>query len=61
MKLAALFLVAMISASTVVAARAPKPTPRVLTKVVVLPVARSDDFQFRKTKLFHLSVTPPKP
>lgn len=60
MKFAALFLVAMISASTALAARAPKPTPRVLTKVDVLPVALSDDFQFRKTKLFHLTVNPPK-
>ena len=60
MKFAALFLVAMISASTVVAARAPQPPSRVLTKVDVLPVALSDDFQFRKTKLFHLTVTPPK-
>lgn len=60
MKFAALFLVAAVSASTVLAARAPKPTPTVLTKVDVLPVALSDDFQFRKTKLFHLTVVPPK-
>lgn len=60
MKFAVLFLVAMISAGTVLAARPPKPTPRVLTKVDALPVALSDDFQFRKTKLFHLTVTPPK-
>jgi hypothetical protein len=60
MKFSALFLAAMISAGAVLAARAPKPTPKVLTKVDVLPVELSDDFQFRKTKLFHLSVTPPK-
>jgi hypothetical protein len=60
MKFAALFLLAAISTSTVLAARAPKPTARVLTKVDVLPVALSDDFQFRKTKLFLLSETPPK-
>jgi len=33
---------------------------KVLTNVNPLPVALSDDFQFRKTKLFHLTVTPPK-
>src|SRR6476469_9552963 len=33
---------------------------KVLTKVDPLPVALSDDFQFRKTKLFYLSETPPK-
>lgn len=60
MKFAALFLLAIISTSTALAARAPKPTPRVLTKVDALPVALSDDFQFRKTKLFLLTVTPPK-
>ena len=57
-KVATLFLLATIS--TVLGASAPQPTPRVLTKVDPLPMALSDDFQFRKTKLFHLSVTPPK-
>ena len=60
MKFAVLFLGAMISASAVLAARAPQPTPKVLTTVNPLPVALSDDFQFRKTKLFLLSETPPK-
>lgn len=60
MKLAALFLGAMISASTVLAARAPRPSPKVLTTVNPLPVALSDDFQFRKTKIFLLTETPPK-
>ena len=50
----------MISTSTALAAREPKPTPRILTKVDALPVALDDNFQFRKTKLFHLTVTPPK-
>jgi hypothetical protein len=36
------------------------PQVRVLTKVNPLPVALSDDFQFRKTKLFELTVNPPK-
>lgn len=34
--------------------------PRVLPKVNPLPVALNNDFQFRKTKLFFLSETPPK-
>ena len=60
MKLRALILLAAISATTACAARAPQPTPRVLTKVNPLPVALSDDFQFRKTKIFLLTETPPK-
>ena len=60
MKLPALILVAAFSVTTAWAAPAPKPTPRVLTKVDSLPLALSDDFQFRKTKLFHLTVNPPK-
>ena len=59
MKRAALFLL-LISAGTALAARTPQPTPRVLTKVNALPVALDDNFQFRKTKLFLLSETPPK-
>jgi len=34
--------------------------PRVLSKVTPLPVALDPDFQFRKTKLFYLSETPPR-
>lgn len=33
---------------------------KVLTKVEPLPIALSDDFQFRKTKLFYLNENPPK-
>jgi len=51
-----LFLVALFAAASVQAASAVK----ILTKVDPLPVALSDDFQFRKTKLFHLSESPPK-
>ena len=36
------------------------PPVKILTKVNPLPVALSDDFQFRKTKLFELTVNPPK-
>ena len=39
---------------------APAPQVKILTKVDPLPVALSDDFQFRKTKLFELTVNPPK-
>jgi hypothetical protein len=60
MKLPALTLLAAFSAANVWAASVPKPTPRVLAKVDPLPVALSDDFQFRKTKLFHLTETPPR-
>jgi len=33
---------------------------KILSKVDSLPVALNDDFQFRKTKLFHLTETPPR-
>jgi hypothetical protein len=56
MKSAAVFLLAFFSAAHVWAASAPK----ILTKIESLPVALSDDFQFRKTKLFYLSENPPK-
>src|SRR4026207_1156377 len=35
--------------------------PRVVEKVSPLPVAVSNDFEFRKAKLFYLSERPPKP
>jgi len=35
--------------------------PRVVEKISPLPVALSNDFEFRKTKLFYLSERPPKP
>lgn len=60
MRFATLFLVAMICTSAALAASAPKPAVRVLTRVDALPVALDDNFQFRKTKLFLLSETPPK-
>ena len=56
MKLATLFFSAALLASHLWAASAPK----ILPKVDPLPVALSDDFQFRKTKLFLLTETPPK-
>jgi hypothetical protein len=34
--------------------------PKLLTKVTPLPTALSDDFEFRKTKLYFLSDKPPK-
>jgi hypothetical protein len=51
-----LLLLAVASAANAMAAA----TPKVLTKVEPLPLALSDDFQFRKTKLFLLSEAPPK-
>jgi hypothetical protein len=56
MKFATILPLAALLAGNALAADA----PRVLSKVNPLPVALSDDFQFRKTKLFLLSETPPK-
>jgi hypothetical protein len=56
MKFAIILPLAALLAGNALAADA----PRVLSKVEPLPVALSDDFQFRKTKLFLLSETPPK-
>jgi len=56
MKFAMLSLLTAASVSIILAADAPK----LLPKVTPLPVALSDDFQFRKTKLFLLSEAPPK-
>ena len=56
MKFATIFLLAAVSSGTALAVEAPK----LLPKVNPLPVALSDDFQFRKTKLFFLSETPTK-
>ena len=56
MKRAAIFVLALFAVVQLWAAGQVK----VLTKVDPLPVALSDDFQFRKTKLFYLSETPPK-
>lgn len=56
MKSAAILLVALWAAVSVHAASAPK----ILPKVEPLPVALSDDFQFRKTKLFLMPEAPPR-
>jgi len=56
MKFATIFLLAAVSAGNVLAADAPK----LLAKVDPLPLALSDDFEFRKTKLFLLSEIPAK-
>jgi hypothetical protein len=56
MKSAALFLLALFAGAQL---RAGHPV-KILTKVNPLPVALSDDFQFRKTKLFYMSEAPPK-
>lgn len=52
----AVSILALVCAVNVSAA----PQVRILTKVNPLPVALSDDFQFRKTKLFELTVAAPK-
>ena len=58
MKFATIILLAAMSSA--LAASEPKETPKVLAKVNPLPMALSDDFEFRKTKLFYLSENPPK-
>jgi hypothetical protein len=56
MKLVTICLLTLLAAGRLPAAT----EARVLTKIDPLPVALSDDFQFRKTKLFELTITPPK-
>ena len=56
MKFTTIFLLATVFGGIALAVEAPK----LLPKVSPLPVALSDDFQFRKTKLFYLSETPAK-
>ena len=56
MKATAVSILALVWATNVFAA----PQARILTKVNPLPVALNDDFQFRKTKLFELTVVAPR-
>jgi len=55
-KATAVSILALLCAANLSAA----PQVRILTKVNPLPVALSDDFQFRKTKLFELTVAAPR-
>ena len=55
-KAIAVSIFALVGAAALWAA----PQQKILTKVNPLPVALSDDFQFRKTKLFELTVAAPK-
>ncbi len=55
-KTAAVSILALVGAASLWAA----PQQKILTKVSPLPVALNDDFQFRKTKLFELTVAAPK-
>jgi hypothetical protein len=56
MKRAAAFVLGLFATAQLWAASPVK----ILSKVDPLPVALSDDFQFRKTKLFYLNENPPK-
>ena len=56
MKSAAILLLALFTAANLFAADQAK----ILPKVNPLPVALSDDFQFRKTKLYHLTQVQPR-
>jgi hypothetical protein len=55
-KSAAILLLALFAAASLFAADQAK----ILPKVNALPVALNDDFQFRKTKLYHLTEAPAK-
>lgn len=55
-KAIAVYIFALLGAASLLAA----PQAKILTRVNPLPVALSDDFQFRKTKLFELTVNPPR-
>jgi hypothetical protein len=56
-------LVALSSLTIAVSSQAARERvePRIVEKISPLPVALSNDFAFRKTKLFFLSDKPPKP
>jgi hypothetical protein len=56
----AIFLFALFVAGNLLAADASKPAPKILLRVTPLPTALNGDFQFRKTKLFELTVAEPK-
>jgi hypothetical protein len=56
MKRAAAFVLGLFATAQLWAASPVK----ILSKIDPLPVALSDDFQFRKTKLFYLNENPPK-
>src|SRR3954466_4342951 len=60
MKRAAISLLALFVAGSLLAADASKTVPKILPKVSALPTELNPNFQFRKTKLFYLSETPPK-
>src|SRR4051812_34574972 len=57
---AAISLLALFVAGSLLAADASKAVPKILPKVTALPTELNPDFQFRKTKLFYLSENPPK-
>jgi hypothetical protein len=56
MKRAMILLVALFVAANLLVAATPQPAPKILPKVNPLPTALNADFQFRKTKLFELTV-----
>jgi hypothetical protein len=57
---AALIVLSSLAVATAGHAARERVEPRVVEKVSPLPVALSNDFEFRKTKLFFLSDKPPK-
>jgi hypothetical protein len=59
--IAALFALSSLAIAAPSQAARQRVEPTVAEKVTPLPVALSNDFEFRKTKLFFLSDKPPKP
>jgi hypothetical protein len=58
---AALFALSSLTIAAPSQAARERVEPRIVEKISPLPVALSNDFEFRKTKLFFLSDKPPKP
>jgi hypothetical protein len=58
---AALFALSSLAVTAPIQAARERVEPRIVEKMPRLPVALSNDFEFRKTKLFFLSDKPPKP
>jgi hypothetical protein len=58
---AALFALSSLTVAAPSQAARERVEPRIVEKITPLPVALSNDFKFRKTKLFYLSEKAPRP
>ncbi len=59
--ISALFALSSLTIAVSSQAARERVEPKIVEKISPLPVALSDDFEFRKTKLYFLSDKPPKP